>query len=170
MRPPVLPPPTDPTRRRKKRRQKSFLLGFLGFAFTAGVFVLLAAGAAVAYVIWDASKDLPSSDNLAEYEPPVMTRIHANDGSLIAEYARERRIFVPINTVPKIVIGAFLSAEDKNFYKHNGLDFRGIGIALYKHFVLLPQGSGVSQARKIKTKASTGPRIEKPELQPNWLK
>ena len=65
-----------------------------------------------------------------------MTRIHANDGSLIAEYARERRIFVPINTVPKIVIGAFLSAEDKNFYKHNGLDFRGIGIALYKHLVL----------------------------------
>lgn len=136
MRPPVLPPPSDPKKRRKRRRQKSFLLGFLGFAFTAGVFVLLAAGAAVAYIVWDASKDLPSSDKLAKYEPPVMTRIHANDGSLIAEYARERRIFVPINTVPKIVIGAFLSAEDKNFHKHNGLDFRGIGIALYKHFVL----------------------------------
>ena len=136
MRPPVLPPPIDKRKRRKKRRQKSFLLGFLGFAFTAGVFILLAAGAAVAYVIWDASKDLPSSDKLAKYEPPVMTRIHANDGSLIAEYARERRIFVPINTVPKTVIGAFLSAEDKNFYTHDGLDFRGIGIALYKHFVL----------------------------------
>lgn len=135
MRPPVLPPPIVPKRRRK-RRQKSFLLGFLGFAFTAGVFVLIAAGAAIAYIVWDASKDLPSSDNLAEYEPPVMTRIHANDGSLIAEYARERRIFVPINTVPKAVIGAFLSAEDKNFYTHNGLDFRGIGIAFYKHFVL----------------------------------
>ena len=65
-----------------------------------------------------------------------MTRIHANDGSLIAEYARERRIFVPINTVPKSVIGAFLSAEDKNFYTHNGLDFRGIAIALYTHLVL----------------------------------
>lgn len=136
MRAPVLPPPVEPRKRRKKRRQKSFLLGFLGFAFTAGVFVLIAAGVAVGYVVWDASKDLPSSDNLAKYEPPVMTRIHANDGSLIAEYARERRIFVPINTVPKIVIGAFLSAEDKNFYSHNGLDFRGIGIALYKHLVL----------------------------------
>ncbi|MGI9478273.1 MAG: penicillin-binding protein 1A [Hyphomicrobiaceae bacterium] len=136
MRPPVLPPPIQPKKRRKRRRQKSFLLGFLGFAFTAGVFLLIAAGVAVGYVIWDASKDLPSSDNLAKYEPPVMTRIHANDGSLIAEYARERRIFVPINTVPKIVIGAFLSAEDKNFYHHNGLDFRGIGIALYKHLVL----------------------------------
>jgi len=126
----------QPRKRRKKRRQKSFLLGFLGFAFTAGVFVLLAAGAGAAYVIWDASRDLPSSDKLAEYEPPVMTRIHANDGSLIAEYARERRIFVPINTVPKMVIGAFLSAEDKNFYSHNGLDFRGIAIALYSRVVL----------------------------------
>jgi penicillin-binding protein 1A len=136
MRPPVLPPPAGPRKRRKKRRQKSFLLGFLGFAFTAGVFILLAAGAAVGYIVWDASKDLPSSDNLAKYEPPVMTRIHANDGSLIAEYARERRIFVPINTVPKLVIGAFLSAEDKNFYQHGGLDFRGIAIALYRRFVL----------------------------------
>jgi penicillin-binding protein 1A len=136
MRPPVLPPPVGPKKRRKKRRQKSFLLGFLGFAFTAGVFILLAAGAAVGYIVWDASKDLPSSDKLAKYEPPVMTRIHANEGSLIAEYARERRIFVPINTVPKLVVGAFLSAEDKNFYHHGGLDFRGIVIALYKRFLL----------------------------------
>lgn len=135
MRPPVLPP-MQPRKRRKKRRQKSFLLGFLGFAFTAGVFMLLAAGAVAGYIVWNASKDLPSSDSLAKYEPPVMTRIHASDGALIAEYARERRIFVPINTVPKLVIGAFLSAEDKNFYTHNGLDFRGIAIALYKKVVL----------------------------------
>ena len=56
-----------------------------------------------------------------------MTRIHAHDGSLIAEYARERRIFVPINTIPKRVIAAFLSAEDRRFYEHGGLDFQGIG-------------------------------------------
>ena len=55
-----------------------------------------------------------------------MTRIHAHDGALIAEYARERRIFVPINTIPKRVIAAFLSAEDKRFYEHGGLDFTGI--------------------------------------------
>jgi penicillin-binding protein 1A len=136
MRPPVLPPPAKTRKRRRKRRQKSFLLGFLGFAFTAGVFLLIAGVAAAGYIVWNASQDLPSYESLAEYEPPVMTRIHANDGSLIAEYARERRIFVPINTVPKSVIGAFLSAEDKNFYLHNGLDFRGIGIALYKHLIL----------------------------------
>ena len=73
-----------------------------------------------------------------------MTRIHANDGSLLAEYARERRIFVPVNTVPKLVIGAFLSAEDKNFFHHNGLDYRGIAIALYKHFVLRQRLVGAS--------------------------
>ena len=55
-----------------------------------------------------------------------MTRIQAHDGSLMAEYARERRIFVPINVIPKQVIAAFLSAEDKRFYEHGGLDFTGI--------------------------------------------
>ena len=59
-----------------------------------------------------------------------MTRIHAHDGSLMAEYARERRIFVPINVIPKLVIAAFLSAEDKRFYEHGGLDFTGIGRAV----------------------------------------
>ena len=59
-------------------------------------------------------------DSLANYEPPVMTRIHAHDGSLMAEYARERRIFVPINVPPKQVIAAFLSAEDRRFYDHGG--------------------------------------------------
>jgi penicillin-binding protein 1A len=61
-----------------------------------------------------------------------MTRIHAHDGSLMAEYARERRIFVPINVIPKLVIAAYLSAEDKRFYEHGGLDFTGIARAVYK--------------------------------------
>ena len=63
---------------------------------------------------------------LAKYEPPVMTRIHANDGKLIAEFARERRIYVPITAIPDRVIEAFISAEDKNFYQHGGLDIQGI--------------------------------------------
>ncbi len=62
-----------------------------------------------------------------------MTRIHANDGTLMAEYARERRIFVPINVVPKMVIQAFLAAEDRRFYEHGGLDFAGIARAIYKN-------------------------------------
>src|SRR5674476_286155 len=58
-----------------------------------------------------------------------MTRVHAADGSLVAEYARERRLYIPIQAVPKLVINAFLAAEDKNFYEHGGLDFFGIARA-----------------------------------------
>ena len=130
---PILPP--QPKRRRRKRK-KSMLLGMLGFLFATGVLVTIAGTSVAGYFIWKASQDLPSYDKLEKYEPPVMTRIHANDGSLLAEYARERRIFVPVNTVPKRVISAFLSAEDKNFFEHGGLDYRGIVIALYRHFVL----------------------------------
>ena len=78
------------------------------------------------------SQDLPDYESLAKYEPPVMTRIHAHNGALIAEYARERRIFVPINTIPKRVIAAFLSAEDSRFYEHGGVDFQGVARAVYK--------------------------------------
>ena len=58
-----------------------------------------------------------------------MTRVHAADGSLLAEYANERRLYLPIQAVPKLVINAFLAAEDKNFYEHGGLDFYGIARA-----------------------------------------
>ncbi len=131
MRAPVLPPPVEPNARKKKRR-KSALLSLLGFAFAFGVVAFIGVSSVAGYLLWKASKDLPSYESLANYEPPVMTRIHAHDGSLIAEYARERRIFVPINTIPKQVLGAFLSAEDKRFYEHGGLDFVGIGRVLMK--------------------------------------
>ena len=131
MRAPTLPPPL--IGRPKKRRRRSWIINFLGFMFASGVVIFLAGSAGAGYFLWRASKDLPSYDNLAKYAPPVMTRIHANDGALIAEYARERRIFVPINTVPKMVIGAFLSAEDRRFYEHKGLDYTGIARAAYKY-------------------------------------
>lgn len=130
MRPvPILPPPTQ--RRRRKRR--SWLLSLLTFAFASGVVLFLAASVVVGFYVWMAARDLPDYERLARYEPPVMTRVHAADGTLMAEYARERRIFVPINVVPKMVIQAFLSAEDRRFYEHGGLDFLGIARALYKY-------------------------------------
>jgi len=124
MRAPTLPPPAAP--RKKRKRRKSLLLSFLGFSFATFVLVFVAASAAAGFMIWQASRDLPDYESLSKYEPPVMTRIHAHDGSLISEFARERRIFVPINTIPKRVIGAFLSAEDRRFYDHGGIDLQGI--------------------------------------------
>jgi penicillin-binding protein 1A len=81
------------------------------------------------YIVWDVSKDLPDYKQLAAYEPPVMTRMHAADGSLLAEYAEQRRLFVPIDQVPKKLVQAYLAAEDKTFYTHAGLDWRGIAAA-----------------------------------------
>jgi penicillin-binding protein 1A len=105
------------------------VLRFLGFLFAAGTILFVVGVAAAAGLLWHFSKDLPDYSQLQDYEPPVMTRVHAGDGSLVAEYARERRLYIPIQAVPKLVINAFLAAEDKNFYEHGGLDFTGIARA-----------------------------------------
>src|SRR5436305_740262 len=102
------------------------LVRFFGFLFAAGTVVFLVGIAAAAGLFWHFSKDLPDYSQLQDYEPPVMTRIHASDGALVAEYARERRLYLPIQAIPKLVTNAFIAAEDKNFYEHGGLDFQGI--------------------------------------------
>jgi penicillin-binding protein 1A len=104
-------------------------LRFFGFLFAAGTIMFVVGVAGVAGLMWHYSKDLPDYSQLQDYEPPVTTRVHAADGSLVAEYARERRLYIPIQAVPKRVINAFLAAEDKNFYEHGGLDFMGIARA-----------------------------------------
>src|SRR6266403_2123430 len=105
------------------------LVRFMGFLFAAGTVVFLVGVAATAGLIWHFSKDLPDYSQLQDYEPPVMTRVHASDGALLGEYSKERRLYLPIQAVPKMVINAFLAAEDKNFYEHGGLDFGGIARA-----------------------------------------
>ena len=104
--------------------------------------IFLGLSGALVYVIWDVAKGLPDYKQLASYEPPVMTRIHAADGSLLAEYADERRLFVPINSVPKRLIQAYISAEDKTFYTHGGLDWRGIAAAGIRYVQVKLTGKG----------------------------
>ena len=84
-----------------------------------------AAGAGV-YVFWHFGKGLPDYQQLAHYEPAVMTRVHAGDGRLLAEYATEKRVFVPIRAMPRRIIQAVLAAEDKHFYSHPGIDPLGL--------------------------------------------
>ena len=91
------------------------LLRFFGFLFAAGTILFVVGIGATAGLLWHFSKDLPDYSQLQDYEPPVMTRVHAADGSLVAEYARERRLYIPIQAVPRLVIHAFLAAEDKVF-------------------------------------------------------
>jgi penicillin-binding protein 1A len=105
------------------------LLRFFGLLFAAGTIIFIVAVATAAGLLWHYSKSLPDYSQLQDYEPAVMTRVHAADGSLLAEYARERRLYIPIQAVPKLVINAFVAAEDKNFYEHGGIDFSGIARA-----------------------------------------
>ena len=122
-------------------RSMKLILRFLGFLFAAGTILFVVGVAAASGLLWHYSKDLPDYSQLQDYEPPVMTRVHAADGSLVAEYARERRLYIPIQAVPKLVINAFLAAEDKNFYEHGGLDFyrhRARGVELRAELRLRP--------------------------------
>jgi len=103
-----------------------FILRFFGFLFAVGTILFVVGLAASAGLLWHFSKDLPDYSQLQNYEPLVMTRVHAADGSLLAEYAKERRLYLPIQAIPKLVTSAFVAAEDKNFYQHPGIDIYGI--------------------------------------------
>lgn len=108
------------------------LIGWLfGFVLFLGVVALIAGGVYVAQL----NSELPDYTVLKDYQPPVTTRVHAADGTLLAEYARERRLFQPIETIPPLVKDAFLSAEDKDFYHHGGIDFLGVARALRDNLV-----------------------------------
>jgi penicillin-binding protein 1A len=92
------------------------------FLFVCVVLLAMIGGGFAGLTIWYFGRDLPDYQQLANYQPPITTRVLAGDGRLLAEYATERRVFVPISVIPKRVIAAFLAAEDKNFYSHHGVD------------------------------------------------
>ncbi|CAI7991680.1 Penicillin-binding protein 1A [Geodia barretti] len=94
-------------------------------------------GGAIAFVFFHYGRDLPDHNQLAAYEPPVMTRVHAGDGRLLAEHAREKRLFVPLVAMPRRVIQAFLAAEDKAFYEHFGIDPLSVANAVVTNLVNL---------------------------------
>lgn len=84
--------------------------------------VLVLAGGAGGLAVWYFGRDLPDYQQLVDYQPATVSRVLAGDGRLMAEYATERRVFVPVSAMPPLVVHAFLSAEDRNFYSHLGID------------------------------------------------
>ena len=109
-------------------------LRFFGWIFSLACILGAIGAALVGIVIWRFSEQLPDYSQLATYQPAVTTRIHATDGSLLAEYSRERRLFLPNDAIPERVKQAFIAAEDKNFYKHPGVDIEGVARAAVYFF------------------------------------
>jgi penicillin-binding protein 1A len=103
-------------------RHRRRMVKLVRFLFVCAVMLAIAGCGFIGITLWYFGRDLPDYQQLAHYQPPIVTRVHAGDGRLLAEYATERRIFVPIQAIPKPVVNAFLSAEDKNFYSHHGVD------------------------------------------------
>ncbi len=99
-----------------------FLLSAIGGLFTTLTLGALFAALTVGAIFWMYARDLPNTDQLASYTPPTISRIYNGEGRIIDEFAQERRLFTPIGDIPDLVKQAFISAEDKNFYSHNGYD------------------------------------------------
>ena len=87
----------------------------------------------VVSVLWAFSNNLPDYKYLKSYKAPVSSKIYSGDGELIQDFSSEKRIFIPFNSIPKIVINSFLSAEDKNFFDHPGIDAKGVLRAIIKN-------------------------------------
>ncbi|MCQ2574613.1 MAG: transglycosylase domain-containing protein, partial [Alphaproteobacteria bacterium] len=103
----------------KLRQVTSFILNGLFWCVTAAI-------ASVAILILIYGNDLPDYKKLATYAPPVATRLYSSDGSLLIEYAEERRVFIDFEDMPKQLVNAFIAAEDQNFWAHPGIDVQGI--------------------------------------------
>ncbi len=115
-----------------------------------GIGALAGAGAlALGVFLFVALQGLPSLTELQNYEPPVTSRVHAGDGALVAEFAREQRVFVPIAQIPDHVKEAFVAAEDQHFFEHSGLDYSGIARAMLSNVGNVLRGRRLEGASTI---------------------
>ena len=99
--------------------------------FIKNIFILtssfiLLSGILIIVILWTYSNELPDYKFLKNYKPPVSSKVYSGDGELVSDFSQEKRIFVPFNSIPKNVVNAFLSAEDKNFFSHPGVDAKGV--------------------------------------------
>ena len=99
--------------------------------------------------LWYFSIGLPDYKKLSNYQPPISSRVYSQDGKLIAEYALQKRLFVPFESIPEKVINSFLSAEDKNFFNHPGIDAKGILRAIFNNLKNISQNKRLEGASTI---------------------
>ncbi|MBL4802098.1 MAG: penicillin-binding protein 1A [Emcibacter sp.] len=107
-------------------KRRKLLINILGGTIVTLLISGVVAVVGIIYILNHYGKDLPDYSQLAQYEPPIVSRIYANDGSMLSEFAKQKRLYIPISAVPPLLIHAYLSAEDKNFYSHGGLDYIGL--------------------------------------------
>jgi len=107
---------------------------FVHFSIRAGIVLLIVFLFLVFSAFMYFSSGLPDYKKLAKYQPPVSSRVYSENGTLIAEYALEKRLFIPYESIPKKIINSFLSAEDKNFFSHPGIDAKGVLRATINNF------------------------------------
>ena len=115
-------------------------------------FVIIFFGVLIFFVfstLWYFSVGLPDYKKLSNYQPPISSRVYSEDSKLIAEYALEKRLFIPFESIPDKVINAFLSAEDKNFFSHPGIDAKGILRAILKNIKNISQSKRLEGASTI---------------------
>jgi len=94
--------------------------------FLAIVSFLLLISILILGILWNFSNNIPDYKFLKNYKPPVSSKVYSGEGNLVADFSKEKRIFIPYDSIPKNVINAFLSAEDKNFFSHPGVDAKGV--------------------------------------------
>ena len=122
---------------------------FLNFSLKFTIISILVVLLFSLSTLWYFSIGLPDYKKLSNYQPPISSRVYSNDGKLIAEYAIEKRLFVPYDSIPEVVINSFLSAEDKNFFDHPGVDAKGILRAILNNIKNISQNKRLEGASTI---------------------
>ena len=114
------------------------MLKFLYYSFLFIIGIVSALAIISLSILWNYGNDLPDYMQLKSYKTKAMTRLYSNEDNIIQEYANEKRVFIPYEAIPKLLIEAFIVTEDKNFFKHDGIDFKGISRAVIiniKHLI-----------------------------------
>ena len=135
---------------------QNFLPRFLKWLGLAAAALIVVVIGFAAFWIFTLMRDLPSVETLQDYAPPITTRVYAGNGTVLGEFAHERRIFVPAAFIPKLVKQAFTSAEDRNFYSHPGIDPSGILRAAIKDVGLVLEGRRPQGASTITQQVARG--------------